>query len=310
MQKEVRGALDGWLSAHDGVISGTQARRLGISNSGLYRLVDSEGLHRVAAGVFVDPSWPANPRTSLRSALLAAGSGAIVSHRSAAWLWRLVEPAPRRPSITIPHVRHGDRPLGAVHSTRNPPVRRQQAGFPVTDPVRTLVDLAATAGSKPLDVLIDRALSLRLVSVERLDAATRPQPRSRQPGVRNLRRRLLLRGHLEAPTPSVLEAHMGRLLRNLEHRHAIPPPRPEVRIEGGRYRLDYAWPEVGLAAEVDGYVWHSSAEQLRHDHDRRNQLVVDWTVLVFTWVQVVHEPDQVMSQIAVTYRRLARRGRR
>ncbi|MGI8751249.1 MAG: hypothetical protein ACR2MN_02860 [Acidimicrobiales bacterium] len=102
---------------------------------------------------------------------------------------------------------------------------------------------------------------------------------------------------------------MGRLLRKLERTHAIPPPRPEVTVEGGRYRLDYAWPDVGLAAEVDGYVWHSTAEQLRHDHERRNRLVVDWTLLIFTWVQVVHESDQVLDRIAATYRHLARRGR-
>lgn len=308
VRKETREALDAWLAAHDGVISGAQARQMGISNSALYRLVESGGLRRVTTGVFVDPSLPANPRTSLRAALVAAGPGAVVSHRSAAWLWRLIEPAPPLPIITIPHVRHVSRPLGVVHLTRNPPAHRQHRDFPVTDPLRTLVDIAATTGGKPLDVLIDRALSLGLVSVGRLDVATRPQPRQRQPGVGNLRRRLALRGHIEAPTPSVLEAHMGRLLRRLEHVHGIPPPRPELTVDGGRYRLDYAWPGLGLALEVDGYVWHASAEQVRNDHDRRNRLALDWTFLIFTWTQVLHEGEDVMDQIATAYRDLSVRA--
>lgn len=81
-----------------------------------------------------------------------------------------------------------------------------------------------------------------------------------------------------------------------------------MALAGGRYRLDYAWPEVGLALEVDGYVWHSSAEQLNHDHDRRNRLATHWTFLIFTWVQVLHEPEEVIHRIATIYRDLARRA--
>jgi very-short-patch-repair endonuclease len=307
---ERRRELDAWMRAHDGVVSRAQIRRLGISSSALGRLVGSGSLTRVGTGVFTDPSRPANPKTDLRASLLAAGRGAVVSHRSAAWLWKLVDAAPRPPSITVPHGRHLDRTLTTIHYTRNPPIHRSQEGFPVTDPARTLVDLAATVSGKPLDALIDRALALGLISAQRLDAVTQPQTGRAQPGVRNLRRRLVLRGQVDVPMASVLEAHTARLLRRLQEAHGIPFPRAELRVAGGRYRLDYAWPEVGLAVEVDGYVWHASAEQLRHDHDRRNQLAMNWTILTFTWVQVVHEPERVMRHIASTYRHLGQRNQR
>ena len=100
---------------------------------------------------------------------------------------------------------------------------------------------------------------------------------------------------------------MGRVLRKLQRNHDVPPPQPEFALDGGRYRLDYAWPEVGLALEVDGYVWHASAEQMRHDHKRRNGLAVDWTFLIFTWAQVLHEPEGVIDQVATTYWHLANR---
>lgn len=309
MQRQTTEALHTWLRAHDGVISCAEASHLAISRSAVQRLVSSGKLRRVAPGIFVDPSVPPSPRTTLRAAVLAAGQGAIVSHRSAAWLWELIDRPPRRPSVIIPRVRRSNCPLITVHRTTAPPPHRQHAGFPVTDPIRTLLDVGATTGGRQLDVLIDRALSSRLVSVARLDEATRPGANQRQPGVGALRRRLLLRGHLESPTPSVLEGHMGRLLRLLHQRHGVPPPQPELVVDRGRYRLDYAWPEVGLALEVDGYVWHASAEQVRHDHDRRNRLALHWTFLIFTWAQVCHEAEQVIDQIASTYEDLARRQR-
>ncbi|MDQ6784274.1 MAG: type IV toxin-antitoxin system AbiEi family antitoxin domain-containing protein [Actinomycetota bacterium] len=305
MQRETRERLHAWLRAHDGVISRTQARQLAITPSALRRLVDAGHLRRVSPGIFVDPSAVPNPRTTLRAAVLAAGQGAVVSHRSAAWLWDLVERPPARPSLTIPRARRIAHPTITVHRTTIPPPHRRHAGFAVTDPTRTLLDMASTTAAGPFDSMVDRAISSRLVSVGRLQEATTPDVHQRQAGVRALRRRLAARGLVEAPTPSVLESHMGRLLRR---RRAIPSPQTELTQEEGRYRLDYAWPAVGLAVEVDGYVWHASAAQMRHDHDRRNHLALHWTFLIFTWQQVLHEPEAVMDEIISTYQALQQRA--
>ena len=99
---------------------------------------------------------------------------------------------------------------------------------------------------------------------------------------------------------------MTRVLDRLVRRGGVPVPQREASVLGGRFRLDYAWPIVALAVEVDGYVWHSDPSRMRADLNRRNQLAgAGWTVLVYTWAEVRHDAEAVMSEIEATYRRLA-----
>jgi very-short-patch-repair endonuclease len=73
----------------------------------------------------------------------------------------------------------------------------------------------------------------------------------------------------------------------------------------GEYRLDFAFPPLKLAIEVDGYVHHFSADHARRDNARRNQLQRQgWLVLVYTWRDVVREPARVSAEIAETYQTL------
>jgi len=62
-----------------------------------------------------------------------------------------------------------------------------------------------------------------------------------------------------------------------------------------------------LSIEVDGYVWHFSPEHQRRDHARRNQLIrAGWTLLVYTWRDVLEQPDRVAAEITATRARLLR----
>ena len=73
----------------------------------------------------------------------------------------------------------------------------------------------------------------------------------------------------------------------------------------GEYRLDFAFPVIKLAIEVDGYVWHFTPEHLQRDHARRNQLQRDgWVVLVYTWRDITADPARVVREIASSYQRL------
>jgi very-short-patch-repair endonuclease len=67
----------------------------------------------------------------------------------------------------------------------------------------------------------------------------------------------------------------------------------------GRYEIDFAYPELLLAIEVDGYGPHSSRRAFQADRDRQNVLVgLGWTVLRFTWADVVKRPDHVARLVA------------
>ena len=92
---------------------------------------------------------------------------------------------------------------------------------------------------------------------------------------------------------------MARLLRRAGLRSAAF--QYEIRDQDGRFvaRVDFAYPELLLAIEVDGYEIHGSPGAMAKDFVRQNGLVpLRWHVLRFTWSQVVREPDLVAAAIA------------
>lgn len=171
----------------------------------------------------------------------------------------------------------------------------------VTDPIRTLIDLAAQAPTQ-LTGAIDRALAQQLVRFSDLATAVDRSAAGLR-GVVPLRTHLTSLGYLGAPAPSVLESHMARLFA----RAGLPAPETEyVAGEDGAYRLDFAYPALKLSIEVDGYAWHHDPAKVANDHARRNRLRIEgWQILVYTWTQLRDSPDQVMAELAEAYRRLA-----
>lgn len=99
---------------------------------------------------------------------------------------------------------------------------------------------------------------------------------------------------------------MTRLLVRIHRLYGLPLPDTELPWQVGRqrYRLDFAWPAVMLAVEVDGYAWHAAPSDLDHDTARGSQLTAaGWTILVFTWHQVVQDPERVTATILATFAR-------
>lgn len=63
--------------------------------------------------------------------------------------------------------------------------------------------------------------------------------------------------------------------------------------------IDVAYVPQKVAIEVDGYIWHSSPWQKRHDSDRQNRLVLrGWTVLRFTSEDIDQRLGWVVRQVA------------
>ncbi len=237
---------------------------------------------------------PRGAEHDLWVAYLAAGPAAVVSHVSAAWLWDLAPPPPL-PTLSVPRGGTSRVERAVVHRPRIPAARVvHRKGLPCTDPLRTLVELAAALPAAELDEAVDRALARRLVSVPALEAEIgRVAGRGRQ-GPALLRGALGRRGHLGAPAPSVLESNLLRLL----DRAGITPLATEVRAgPDGRYRLDCLL-APGVAVEVDGFAYHASPEQKGDDERRRNQLRLEgWVLLVYTWRDVLGDGNRVVSEL-------------
>lgn len=116
----------------------------------------------------------------------------------------------------------------------------------------------------------------------------------RAAGAAQLRRLL---AELEAGAHSDAERELVRLLSDSGISGFIA--NYPVRISGRRFRIDVAFPEHGLAIEVDGHAFHSSADRFQGDRTRQNLLVsAGWRVLRFTWEDLTRRPEQTLARIA------------
>ncbi|HEX6392956.1 MAG TPA: type IV toxin-antitoxin system AbiEi family antitoxin domain-containing protein [Acidimicrobiales bacterium] len=302
MDSDVDRGIIGWLKVHHGVISAREAMLLGLGPGAVKGRVKRGEWERVARGVYRLAGAPLTPAAQLRAVVLAAGEGSAASHWSAAWIHGLAE-LPTTTTVTIPHHR--------VRTVRNADLVRTRIPFrvmvqnriPCTDVLRTILDCAAVAGTKQLDDLLDRAVARRAVRIQDVvGAVAKPEFRG-HPGRRQLEERLARRGVTGSPSPSVLESRMARLFVD----HGLPVPRAEV--EWGpqrRYRLDFAYPQLRLAIEVNGWTAHFTPEQQRWDRRRSNTMArAGWTVLHYDWWEVTYEAERVAREIAETYFKLA-----
>jgi very-short-patch-repair endonuclease len=214
-------------------------------------------------------------------------------------MWRLLEEAGDVVEITVPHARQPRLSGVLVHRSLDlvPAATTIRRSITVTNPLRTLVDLGAVLPGNLLEDALDRALVRRLVSLRAVEAALQQVARPGRNGVGVLRRVLDDRALGDAPPDGLLEPRMARLLRAAE----LPPAVFQHTVrDAGRFvgRVDFAYPDLRFAIEVDGYGSHATPEALQHDLDRGNALAdAGWELRRFTWVDVVRRPWKVADGI-------------
>lgn len=229
------------------------------------------------------------------AAVLACGPGAVLSHESAAELWRIRTGSRKEIEVTI-STGADRRPKGIrVHrrALTAEDVTRCRA-IPVTSPVRTLLDLATRLPARPLEAAINEADGLDLVAEDALLGAL--ENRRGQPGVKPLRA-LLARG-----TFRLTDSELERRFLPIAARAGLPVPLTQERVNG--YRVDFYFPTLGLVVEADGLRYHRTAAQQRRDAQRdQAHAAAGIERLRFTHFQIRYEPGYVEAIL----RRVAKR---
>jgi very-short-patch-repair endonuclease len=266
----------------------------------LQRWITAGRLEVVFPSVYRFAGAPPSPHQLLLAAVLGAGKGALASHRSAAWLWSLLpeRALPVEPEITVPSPRRPKLPGVIVHRSLDLHDERpsRRVGIPVTNPLLTILHLGAVVGDELVEDAIDLGLVNRLFTIDGLHAVHHRFGRSGRNGAGTLRRILDQRALGSNRPDGLLAPRMARLLRACGLPEAVF--QHEVRLNGASYFIDFAYPDVRLAIEVDGYETHSSPRALQRDLDRQNDLIAaGWTVLRFTWTDVVRRPAHVARRI-------------
>jgi len=168
--------------------------------------------------------------------------------------------------------------------------------IPTTNPTRTLLDVGSVLSQKGLEEALDSALRQRLTSVDRLRAGLKRLGGRGSRGPAALSKLLDARGDV-VPTDSALETRLSRLLR----RHHLPQPERQVKVRDGNGfigRVDFAYPEMKIAIEVQSHRWHSSWGAQRSDMDRLTRLQTQgWIIIQVTYEDLVRHPDRVAGRI-------------
>lgn len=235
-------------------------------------------------------------RQRVAAVLLGAPETAVVSHFTAAALWRLEIPLVADDGLihlTVPaaaRLRHrADR---RIHGA-DLPARfvTRLGGVPVTSPGRTWLDLAGVLPPAALLAVTDQMLARKYErdAFERLLANARGRR-----GIRAARR------VVEAADPRA-GSPMESVLRWLLLEAGLPAPDLQhVITRDGRFvgKVDLAWPDAKVLVEFDGDV-HRERRVFVEDVRRQNGLVLaGWTVLRFTSADVRGRPEWVISMIS------------
>ena len=276
-----------------GVVSRQQLFDLGLSADTVDRRVKAGRLHRLHRGVYAVGHRVVGAEGRWHAAVLAAGSGAVLSHASAAAAWDLRRHGARSIDVTVRPSGRRSRPGLTFHRcfalARDETTTR--SGIPITTPARTVLDLSgAGLQGRPLEAVLDRAERIRLLDFAELQRLLRRYPG--RPGTPSLQATLSHYTAGEIVTRSELEERFLALC----DRFGLPRPNVNTVIEGEE--VDFLWPDCALIVEVDGYAWHRSPSAFTSDRERDVQLVLaGYRVLRFTWAQVTGRPNYVARAV-------------
>ena len=109
-----------------GVASITQLYESGVDKSAISRRLKSGRLHRIHHGVYAVGHRGLSLPGRFMAAVLACGDGAVLSHTSAAVLWRLLEPIDGPVHVSVPTT-SGRRPRRGIHLHRCPSLSSPRA---------------------------------------------------------------------------------------------------------------------------------------------------------------------------------------
>lgn len=284
-----------------GVVTHAQLRALGLSPEAIRHRLRNGRLHRLMRGVYAVGRRDVGKKGRWMAAVLACGPEALLSHRSAAALWgiRSLRAGETTVEVVIPTGSPRRYPEIRAHRRRyyDAPGGREVARIPVTHPVATLVDLAASIPLGQVEAAINEADHLDLVSPEQLRDAIDDLPR--WPGVGRIRRLL------DGPTITLSSTQLERLFLPIAKNAGLPATQTQIWLDG--YRVDFFWPSLGLVVEADSLRYHRTPFKQARDKRRDNAHALGgWTFLHFTHGQIRHEPMYVRQMLVRAARRIAR----
>jgi very-short-patch-repair endonuclease len=277
-----------------------QAMKAGLSRRLIASRLDSGRWQRLHRGVFATFSGPVPREAQLWGAVLRVGEHAVLSHHTAAELWRLVDAAPGPIHLTVPRKAASSAIPGlALHfSARIAEARHPARLPPQTKLEETVLDLAELERTAEDAVAWPiRACQRRLTTPDRIIAALQERNRARwRRDVANAIR------EIQAGVHSPLEL---RYVRDVERRHGLPRGQRQVRVIRGvtRQYIDVLYPDHGVAVELDGILAHSGDGAGRDSRRDNANTLHGYQTLRYGWTPVAYHACATALEVFILLRR-------
>jgi hypothetical protein len=241
-----------------GYITRLQLLEIGMRPGEIKYRIKTGSLIPVYAGVYAVGHVPLGQEARAHAAVLACGDGAVLSHGSAASLWKYVKRWTPPFEVTAPtdHRRNGIKVHRTKTLTRFDVTR--QLGIPVTSPARTVFDMAPRFKT---DQSLRRFVNdARLTYTFHLAALAELLVRHpRHPATKRLM------PFVEAPT-GLTRSGLEDLFVDFARRYGLP--QPTINARRGRRELDFLFPEERVIVEIDSWEFHGDRASFERDRDR------------------------------------------
>lgn len=281
-------------TSQKGLVDRDQLLGIGFGGDAIDARIRAKRLHRMHRGVYAVGHRHINREGRLLAAVLSAGEGAVLSHRSAAVLWGLRTTTETEIDVIAPVHRRGDHVVRIHQNVLRPDEITTRQGIPVTTPVRTIVDLAGCVEQRELERAIRQAVYDHLTTTTVLAEAVEQYAGRR--GVKRLRAALVNLGEAPGFTRSKLEDRFIRFLR----KHSLPMPELnfEIDIRGQTIEADCVWEAQRVIVEVDGRDAHDSTPAFESDRARDSALAAaGWQVVRATGRRMRFDGDALASEL-------------
>jgi predicted transcriptional regulator of viral defense system len=292
-QHERDGEIARICHGQHGLITLEQLEDQGLTVQAIHERLLVGRLHRIHQRVYSLMPKVMTERGRFMAAVLACGTDAVLSHRSAAYLWGFVDTWEEPIDVTAPN-RRGRSPEGvAAHrdGSLQPIDKTTLYGIPCTSVARTLLDFAAVAPEWEVRKALAQAEVLRILDRPKLEALLKRSRRRR--GVARLR--LIL--DTIHPQTKRTRSELERLFLAMCERRNVPEPEVNVWLpapDGRRYQADFLWRDSRLIVEADSRRFHDTDSAFVADRKRQQQLeLAGWRVSRCTWEEVEREPGRL-----------------
>jgi predicted transcriptional regulator of viral defense system len=277
-----------------GVVTRRQLLGLGLGDDQIVRRLRLGRLIRLDAGVYAVGHAALTQRGRWMAAVLGCGTGAALSHFSAAALWGIGN-GRELTHVTAPR-RGQSRTAARRHFARLPDDERATLdGIPVTTAPRTVLDLAAIADVHAVEI------ALRNIEFRQLrDRLSVPALLERYPGHRGALAIRTALAHQSADPGGRTRSPLEDLFLPFLDHFGLPRPRLNFPIHLGekRYEVDCFWPAQRVVVELDGFAAHGTRRAFRDDRERDRRLIAaGYRPMRISRDQLEEEPDEIADDL-------------